>query len=164
MSKATRGERIRYSAEEDKIIKHLAKQDWALFQVSYQIHKELGLERDVEGLSRRRMRLNGLGELTYNKGGKRFVTKVALDWYNRTFGTDTSPSGTLELVEQKAPRSRQTKEVVGFSKQPSYPIQLVRLHKQPPEVVDLFRSLLQAGINEERTALDIAEDLREVSA
>lgn len=93
--------RVRYTNEEDALIKRLGQKDWSAYEVSYRLYKQLGSLREQDAVGQRRTRLIAQGDLTSRPPGKRFVTKEALDWYNKMFGTDVKPCPMLSLSEEK---------------------------------------------------------------
>lgn len=173
MSKSSVG-RARYTDAEDKLIKQLSSKWWSNHEISYQIFNKLGVERQSEALTQRRVRLIKQGYLEAMGPGKRYATKEALDWYNRRFGSDVGPSCFLELTEHKVrakePSGRKesgTRDrlvVAPESTSGSYTAQLLRIQRSSPHLLQLFRGLLEAGANESKTAPDIIDDLKEASA
>ncbi len=155
--------RIRYSTEEDQLIKKLTKKNWSTYEVSYQIFKQLKVVRFGNAISQRRARLVEDGQLETPERGKRYVTQEALTWYNKQFDANIGPASNLELTEHKSKPNGKAEEAANGS-HGSYTVQMLRLQRSSPQLLNLFKDLLEAGVNESKTAPDIIDDLAEASA
>jgi hypothetical protein len=175
MAKA-RAPRARYTPEDDVLIKRLYKQGWSSYEMSYRLHQSSGRVATQTAIGQRVAHLLAADQLESRGYGKRSITTEAVGWYNKEFGTEIGPGSMLELSEMKAAKKRNghkngkrltSREVVGFSKlkgtdepQLTYTVTMLRLHKQQPDILGNFLSLLETAVNEGKTAPDVLDDLR----
>jgi len=179
--------RVRYTPEEDALIKRLGKKDWATYEVSYRLYKQFGSLREHDAIGQRRTRLIAEGNLTSRPLGKRFVTQEAMDWYNKMFGTSLKPCPMLSLSEEKphtknSAARRKVKadkpellkngsvsrmEILGFTKareergpRPTYMVKALRIQRHDPDILGLFRDFLETAVSEGKTAVDVLDDLK----
>lgn len=88
-----------YSEEETILIKKLHPKLWSGHEIAYQLHLLFGTKRTPQGIKGLKQKLIAKGELAHIGKGRRYVTREALQWCNKTYNLSAEPASCLQVVE-----------------------------------------------------------------
>lgn len=174
MSNTESGSRAHYSTEEDKTMIKYYKKAWSMVEIAYQLYMHYGVVRTPAGINKRLITAREESGIESLPRGTRYVTTEAITWVNETFNLNCEPSKALQLREHRrkpngksngVKKKAKARELIGITKgvhdpNPTYTVITARLASTDMDKLQLFQSLLEAGMAEGKTVVDIVDDLR----